>query len=429
MSVNEKAVNNKEGIAVIGLGYVGLPLAVAFAQKSGREVVGFDIDERKIREYKEGIDRTESIGEAVKDSGVKFTTDENLLESTKYFFVTVPTPTIKGDPDLKYLAGAIDVIIKHLKKGDYVTFESTVFPTYTREVAIPLLEQGTGLTLNEDFYVGFSPERINPGDTEHTLDRVAKVVGGSSQAVAEHLGEIYRPVVGSVFLAESLEVAEACKILENSQRDVNIALINQFAMLYPEIPTHAIVEAMNTKWNALKFKPGLVGGHCIAEDPYYLMNQVFETGERFTILEESRTINRQLLGYIIGATRRKLDDHSLKGKKILMKGATFKENLNDVRNSLALELVEKFQNQHAIVDICDPIADRVATDKMGLTLLDEVNYNDYDIIIYAVKHNVFKDDLQAIIEAVDNPENLIMFDIQAMFRKDSLRTKFRYIEL
>ncbi|MGL6249034.1 MAG: nucleotide sugar dehydrogenase, partial [Culicoidibacterales bacterium] len=330
-------------IAIIGLGYVGISLASTFAEK--HEIIGFDVNQQKVAEYKKGIDRTDEVGATVNQLGIQFTTEIGDIQGAEIILVTVPTPTIEGAIDATYVKKASEMIAPYMSQGTIVVYESTVYPFFTREECLPLLEKYSGKTCGVDFSVGYSPERVNPGDKVNTIETIVKVVAGIDAKTTQRLVDFYGSVIHKVHAASSLEVAEACKVLENSQRDVNIALINQFAMLFEDIDTHAVVEAMNTKWNALGFTSGLVGGHCIAEDPHYLIHKTRSRGMKFTMLEEARYVNDQVPKHIVTKAMELLNESNkaLSNSTIVIKGITFKENCPDVRNSKAVEIYQNLK--------------------------------------------------------------------------------------
>lgn len=395
-------------VAIIGLGYVGISLAAIFSMK--HHVIGYDIDEGKLEEYQNGIDRTNEVGEKVNQLGIDFTNELSEIKKADIICITVPTPTVKGMIDDQYVRAASIQVAPYLKQGAIVVYESTVYPYFTREVCLPLLEEYSGKKVGVDFSIGYSPERVNPGDHVHTIDKIIKVVAGYDEETTKKLVEFYGSVIEHIHPVSSLEVAESCKVLENSQRDLNISLINQFAMLFEDIDTHAVVEAMNTKWNALGFTSGLVGGHCIAEDPHYLIYKTRSRGMKFSLLEESRQINESVSKHIVTKMMELLNrqQKALSNSTIVIKGITFKENCPDVRNSKVVEIIQLLQNHGANLIIVDPIADKKDLKKY-YSLSVEDNYDDtYDAIIYAVAHDTFKQDS---LKSDD-----IVIDIKGMWR-------------
>lgn len=394
-------------IAIIGLGYVGISLAKAFAKKF--EVVGFDVNKDKINEYSNGIDRTGEVGEQVNKLGIMFTTEISDISTADIVIVTVPTPTINGSIDDSYVKRATKMIASHIKKGSVVVYESTVYPFFTREECIPLLEKNSGWKCGVEFSVGYSPERVNPGDKVHTIEKITKVISAFDTHTLNLLEKVYGEIIESVYPVDSLEIAEACKILENSQRDLNIALINQFSMLFPDIHSNKVVEAMNTKWNSLGFTSGLVGGHCIAEDPYYLIHKTRTRGSKFTLLEEARYINDAVPQHIVYKTMELLNknNRSVKGSNIVVKGITFKENCPDVRNSKAVEIVKKLKEYGANVWIIDPIADTKDLKNLYELNINQEEPTEVDAIIYAVGHDIFKND--------NLESNKVIIDVKSIF--------------
>lgn len=395
-------------VAIIGLGYVGISLAAIFSMK--HHVIGYDIDEGKLEEYQNGIDRTNEVGERVNQLGIDFTNELSEIKKADIICITVPTPTVKGMIDDQYVRAASIQVAPYLKQGAIVVYESTVYPYFTREVCLPLLEEYSGKKVGVDFSIGYSPERVNPGDHVHTIDKIIKVVAGYDEETTKKLVEFYGSVIEHIHPVSSLEVAEACKVLENSQRDLNISLINQFAMLFEDIDTHAVVEAMNTKWNSLGFTSGLVGGHCIAEDPQYLIYKTRSRGMKFSLLEEARYINESVSKHIVTKLMELLNrqQKALSNSTIVIKGITFKENCPDVRNSKVVEMIRLLQNHGANLIIVDPIADKKDLKKY-YSLSVEDNYDEtYDAIIYAVAHDTFKQDS---LQSDD-----IVIDIKGMWR-------------
>ncbi|GIX58696.1 nucleotide sugar dehydrogenase [Bacillus paranthracis] len=403
-------------VAVIGLGYVGISLAGYFSEK--HHIIGFDVNKEKVEEYKLGIDRTEEIGKRVNQLGIDFTTKIEDIQEADIILVTVPTPTVAGTIDASYVKKASEMIAPYMKQGAIVVYESTVYPFFTREECIPILEKYSGKECGVDFSVGYSPERVNPGDKKNTIKNITKVVAGYDEETTYKLGEFYRSVIEKVYPVDTLEAAEACKVLENSQRDLNIALINQFAMLYPEIDTNAVVKAMNTKWNALGFTSGLVGGHCIAEDPQYLIHKTRSRGNKFTLLEEARYINEEVPRHIVVKTMELLNKSgkALSTSKILVKGITFKENCPDVRNSKTVTIVEALKKSGAEVIVVDPIVDNKDLKQYyGFEALKEYN-DDVDVIIYAVAHEIFKED------EIDINQNII--DVKGIWQEYNIKNYY-----
>lgn len=397
MSLYEDIVNKKEKISLVGLGYVGMPIAVAFANKV--DVIGFDINEKKIEMYKNGIDPTLEVGdEKIKETKVEFTSDEKKLQEARFHIVAVPTP-VKEDhtPDLTPVEGASKILGRNLTKGSIVVYESTVYPGVTEEICVPILEKESGLKCGKDFKVGYSPERINPGDKVHRLETIVKIVSGMDEEALENIAKVYELVVeAGVYKADSIKVAEAAKVIENSQRDINIAFMNELSIIFNKmgIDTKSVLEAAGTKWNFLKFYPGLVGGHCIGVDPYYLTYKAEQLGYHSQIILSGRRINDDMGKYVAENTVKKLivADKNIKGAKIAILGVTFKENCPDTRNSKVIDIVKELKEYDINPIIIDPIADKSEAKALyGIEIKNKETLNDLDAIIIATGHEVFKD--------------------------------------
>lgn len=391
----------KDKIAVIGLGYVGLPLAHAFSKKYS--VVGFDISKERIEELQRGYDRTLELSEAqvrkAIANGMKFTDNLEEIKECTIFIVTVPTPIDKHKrPNLTPLLKASESVGRVLKEGDYVIYESTVYPGATEEECVPVLEKYSGLKFNKDFFCGYSPERINPGDKEHTVTKILKVTSGSTPEAAERIDALYRSVIDAgTYKAQSIKVAEAAKVIENTQRDVNIAFVNELAVIFNKlgIDTHAVLEAAGTKWNFLKFKPGLVGGHCIGVDPYYLAYKAQEIGYNPEIILAGRRLNDNMGIYVANRMVKLLikKGFRVEGAKILVLGITFKENCPDVRNSKVIDVIHELEDFGCDVDVFDPWADKNDVKReYGIDLLDRdrLSMERYDGVVVAVAHREFR---------------------------------------
>ena len=387
-------------IAIIGLGYVGLPLAVEFSKK--HSVVGFDIFQTRITELQQGYDRTlelttEELQESIRH-GIHFSTNLDDLRSCTIFIVTVPTPIDASNrPDLTPLVKASETVGQVLKKDDIVIYESTVYPGVTEEVCVPVLERTSGLSFNKDFFAGYSPERINPGDKKHTVKNILKVTSGSTPHVADKVDALYRSIIqAGTHKASSIKVAEASKVIENTQRDVNIALINELALIFNTmgIDTGEVIEAASTKWNFIKLKPGLVGGHCIGVDPYYLTYKAEELGYKPNLILSARQINNGMGKYIADKTIKLMIEHDkkIKDARVLILGLTFKENCPDIRNTKVIDIIEELKSFKCQIDIYDPWVDKdEAKLHYGYELIDnpfEQNKT-YDTIVVAVGHNQF----------------------------------------
>ncbi|MDF1867210.1 MAG: nucleotide sugar dehydrogenase [Saprospiraceae bacterium] len=391
----KELIKKEKKIAVIGLGYVGLPLALVFAKKFS--VIGFDISEPRIELMKNGIDPSKELeADAFKNKDILFSSNPDDLKNAHFFVVAVPTPIDEHkNPNLKPILGASKTVGSALKKGDYVVFESTVYPGCTEEDCNPILEELSGLKFNKDFKVGYSPERINPGDKERTVETIVKIVSGSDDQSLEEIAKIYEEVIkAGVYKASSIKVAEAAKVIENTQRDVNISLMNELAIIFDKmgIDTQEVLKAAGTKWNFLKFFPGLVGGHCIGVDPYYLCHKSKQIGYDPQVILSGRRINDKMPAYIAKKLVQKLIQ---KGKnpqdaKVLMMGITFKENVSDIRNSKVADLVRELMKFSINVHISDPYASpNEVAHEYKLTLVDNIS-NNYDAIVVAVAHEEYK---------------------------------------
>jgi len=408
-----------EKVGIIGLGYVGLPLAVEFGKII--EVTGFDISQSRIDELKKGIDRTLEVdNEELKlAKHLSFSSDANDLKSANYFIVTVPTPVDEYHvPDLRPLQSASKTVGTALKKGDTVIYESTVFPGCTEEVCVPILEKESGLKFNQDFFAGYSPERINPGDKQHRLPNIKKVTSGSTSEVAEKVDQLYKMIIkAGTHKASSIKVAEAAKVIENSQRDLNIAFVNELALIFQRvgIDTHEVLEAAGTKWNFLPFKPGLVGGHCIGVDPYYLTHKAESLGYHPEVILSGRKINDNMPIYIANNVIKLMAKNQLPihGGKVLVLGLTFKENCPDIRNSKVVDVVRELTSFGTLVDIYDPHADaEEVKHEYNLELIKNISKK-YHAVVLAVGHKEFSLlDLNQVKEL-----NAIVYDVKGFFDK------------
>lgn len=416
-------------IAVIGLGYVGLPLAVAFARKT--EVVGYDTNAKKVEAYRQGLDITGEVGaEALRGTTVRFTSDAALLKEANFLIVAVPTPIFQDKtPDLTLVLSACETIGRHLQKGATVVFESTVYPGVTEELCVPALEKASGLACGKDFFVGYSPERINPGDRQHTLSTVVKIVSGMDKATLEHIAGVYGLVVSAgIFKASSIMVAEAAKLVENAQRDINIAFMNELAMVFDRlnISTQDVLRAMNTKWNALGFEPGLVGGHCIGVDPYYFVYQAENLGYHSQIILAGRKINDSMGQFVADASIKMLvlAGKHVRAAKVYILGVTFKENCPDMRNSRVADIIRRLSEYNIECSIVDPLADPdEAEEVFGKRLIPLSEVNDADCLIFAVAHNCFRalsrEQIDAMCCSCPAGERVIV-DVKGMFSKDAM---------
>jgi UDP-N-acetyl-D-galactosamine dehydrogenase len=413
-------------IAVVGLGYVGLPLAVAFGRQY--KTIGFDIKAERIRELAKGIDSTLEVeaDELATVRSLTYTDREADLEHCNIYVVTVPTPvTSSKKPDLSPVESATRCIAKYLKKNDIVIYESTVYPGVTEEICAVLLEEGSGLELNKDFYLGYSPERINPGDKRHRIENIKKVTSGSTPAAADFIDSLYAKVItAGTYKASSIRVAEAAKVIENTQRDVNIALINELAMLFNklDINTIDVLEAAGTKWNFLPFRPGLVGGHCIGVDPYYLTYKAQEVGFDPKIILSGRTINDGMGLYVVEQVIDLMTGKNIPidNARILIMGFTFKENCPDVRNTRVIDMVEALKSKNAIVDVYEPWGNREEIEhEYAITPVHEPSANYYDAIIMAVAHDEFKTMGLDKIKSLGKNE-CIIYDIKNILPADQI---------
>lgn len=396
MSLYEKIKNQKESLSLVGLGYVGMPIAVEFA-KRGVKVIGFDLNGAKIETYKSGIDPTNEVGDdVIKNTTVEFTANENDLKRAKFHIVAVPTP-VNDDhtPDLTPVEGASEILGRNLTKGSVVVFESTVYPGVTEDICVPILERESGLKCGMDFKIGYSPERINPGDKIHRLSTITKIVSGMDEETLDTVAKIYEIVVDAgVYRAESIKVAEAAKVIENSQRDINIAFMNELSIIFNKmgIDTKSVLEAAGTKWNFLKFYPGLVGGHCIGVDPYYLTYKAEELGYHSQIILSGRRINDDMGKYVAENVVKNLiaADKAVKGAKVAILGFTFKENCPDTRNTKIIDIVKEL-NEYGIEPlIADPMADPADAKKFyGVDFVSMDAIKDMDAVILAVAHTEF----------------------------------------
>lgn len=416
-----KLIKKEATLAVIGLGYVGLPIALEFARKI--KVVGFDINQERVNLMKEHIDPSnELVASDFDGCDITFTANIEDLKDVNFFIVAVPTPIDGANlPNLRPLLGASSTVGKVLKKGDYVVFESTVYPGCTEEDCIPVLEQESGLKFKEDFKVGYSPERINPGDKEHTLQNVVKVVSGCCDESLDVIAKTYELVVGAgVHRATTIKVAEAAKIIENTQRDLNIALMNELSIIFNKlkINTFDVLEAAGTKWNFLKFSPGLVGGHCIGVDPYYLTHKAQLAGYHSKVITSGRFVNDSMGGYIAKQTVKKIiaQGKHIQDAKVLVMGATFKEDVSDIRNSKVIDVVNELKSFQVHVDLIDPHASsEEMVHEYGIGL-NELPGNDYDAIIVAVNHKEYKNYAEADFKHLLKDGKGVFIDVKGIYK-------------
>ncbi|WP_373073628.1 nucleotide sugar dehydrogenase [Sulfurimonas sp.] len=408
-------------ICVIGLGYVGLPLAHAFSEKY--EVIGFDIAQWRIDELKGGYDRTLELSEnQVKEAltnGMKFSLNIDDIKDCNIFIITVPTPIDENKrPLLTPLIKASETVGKVLKKDDIVIYESTVYPGATEEECVPVLENVSGLKFNEDFYCGYSPERINPGDKEHTVTKILKVTSGSTPEIGKKVDDLYKSIISAgTHLAPTMKVAEAAKVIENTQRDVNIAFVNELALIFNKlkIDTNDVLEAAGTKWNFLKFKPGLVGGHCIGVDPYYLAHKAQEVGYNPEVILAGRRLNDNMGIYVANQVIKLMikNGYKVDGAKVLVMGITFKENCPDIRNSRVIDIIKELQEFGCDIDVYDPWADQKEVfEEYGIKLLENLERKTYATTVVAVSHDEFK---TIDLDTIKNGSEAIIYDLKSVY--------------
>ncbi len=413
-------LSKQKRLSVIGLGYVGLPIALEFAKHF--KVVGFDINDKRIEMMNQGIDPSKELTtDAFFGTDIQFTSDEKVLCEASFHIVAVPTPIDKNNiPDLTLLFTATETVAKVIKKDDFIVFESTVYPGATEEDCVPIIERISGLKYQKDFSVGYSPERINPGDTLHTLTKVVKVVSGHNELVMEEIARVYECIIeAGVHRAPSIKVAEAAKIIENTQRDLNIGLMNELSIIFGKmhINTYDVLDAAGTKWNFLKFYPGLVGGHCIGVDPYYLSFKASELGHIAQIITAVRNVNDNMAKSLVTELIKEMirSQKNISKTKVLVLGITFKENVSDIRNSKIVDVVKELKSYGVEVDVFDPLADKNEVFNLYGISLEESTRDNYDAIIAGVAHNLFKEFDAGTFEEITN-ENAIFFDVKGIFR-------------
>ncbi len=436
MELYNRLVDKKEKISLIGLGYVGMPIAVAFAKKVN--VIGFDLNSKKIEMYKNGIDPTHEVGdEVISKTTVDFTTDETRLREAKFHIVAVPTP-VNDDhsPDLTPVEGASRILGRNLTKGSVVVFESTVYPGVTEEVCVPILEKESGLKCGIDFKVGYSPERINPGDKVHRLETIKKIVSGMDDETLDCVAKVYELVIeAGVHRAESIKVAEAAKVIENSQRDINIAFMNELSIIFNKmgIDTKAVLEAAGTKWNFLKFYPGLVGGHCIGVDPYYLTYKAEMRGYHSKIILAGRQVNDDMGKYVAENCVKKLieADKTVKDADVAILGFTFKENCPDTRNTKVIDIVKELREYGIQPMIADPEADAVEAKQLyDIEFVDMDSIKDMDAVILAVAHNEFSSFTIEKMDRFFGEGTKVLLDIKGLLnRKEYESAGYKYWRL
>lgn len=432
MSLYEKIIKGEEKISLVGLGYVGMPIAIEFA-KRGCKVVGYDLNAKKIEVYKSGIDPTNEVGDdAIKETTVEFTSDEKMLQTAKFHIVAVPTP-VNDDhtPDLTPVEGASTILGRNLTKGSIVVFESTVYPGVTEDVCVPILEKESGLKCGVDFKIGYSPERINPGDKVHRLNTITKIVSGMDEESLDEIAKTYEIVVDAgVHRAETIKVAEAAKVIENSQRDINIAFMNELSIIFNKmgIDTLSVLRAAGTKWNFLPFRPGLVGGHCIGVDPYYLTYKAEMMGYHSQVILSGRRINDDMGKYVAESVVKNLikSDVAIKSAKVAILGFTFKENCPDTRNTKIIDIYNELKEYGITATVADPAADAAEAQHLyGMKFVDMSTIKDCDAVILAVAHEQFKDltmaDFDKMFKAGDN-NTKVLADIKGLLDRKEYET-------
>lgn len=426
MTIYESLLNKEENLALVGLGYVGMPIAVAFAKK-GLNVIGFDLNKEKIELYKSGVDPTKEVGdEVIKNTTLEFTADETRLKEAKFIIVAVPTPVnTDHTPDLTPVIGASEIVGRNLSKGAIVVYESTVYPGCTEDVCIPILEKESGMRCGVDFKIGYSPERINPGDKVHRLENIRKIVSGCDDEALEEIKNVYDIVIEvGTYPVSNMRTAEAVKVVENSQRDINIAFMNELAMVFDrmDIDTNEVVDGMNTKWNALGFRPGLVGGHCIGVDPYYFTYEAEKLGYHSQIILNGRIVNDSMGAYVAEKAVKKMVEagQAPKKSKVVILGLTFKENCPDTRNSKVDDIIKQLEKYGIEPTVIDPWAsERDAMREYGVQLKKMEEAKDADCVIVAVAHNEFKamslDDIKKLYRDCDDSEK-VLIDVKGLYK-------------
>ncbi len=429
--------DHKEKIGIVGLGYVGLPLAVLLNKRF--KVVGFDINKKRIEELKKGIDKTKEISEeSLKNSTIEFSSEPEVLSECKLIIVTVPTPIDEHKiPDLRPIKSATAMVGKNMQKGSVVVYESTVYPGVTEEICVPILEKESGLKWKRDFFVGYSPERVNPGDKEHTIDKIVKVVAGDSEETRDFLADIYGSVISAgIYKAEDIKTAEAAKVIENTQRDLNLALMNELSMIFNKmgLDTKSVLEAASTKWNFLKFEPGLVGGHCIGVDPYYLTFKAQEIGHHPQVILAGRRINDNMGKFVAENTVKKLISagKSVKNCRVLILGFTFKENISDIRNTRVIDIYNELREYDIEVFVFDPYAYKEEVkEEYGVDLIENIkSYTPYDGFVVAVKHKYFIENFDLDWFVPLSNGKVVLIDVKGIYdKKMALKKGFLYWRL
>ena len=433
----DRLLDGGAALAVVGLGYVGLPLAVAFSRRA--RVIGYDSNEAKVSAYRSGLDPTAEVGdEALRACAVDFTSDAARLDEASFFVVAVPTPVnLDKTPDLTPVTSVSETVGRHLKEGDTVVYESTVYPGVTEDVCIPILERVSGLRCPQDFKVGYSPERINPGDRVHRLESIKKIVSGIDSRALDEIADVYSLVIDAgIHRASSIKVAEAAKVVENSQRDINIAFMNELAVVFDlmGIDTSEVVEAMNTKWNALGFRPGLVGGHCIGVDPYYFTYEAEKLGYHSQIILSGRKVNDAMGEFVADAAIREMvrAGHAPSRANVAILGITFKENCPDVRNSKVADIIHRLGQYGIVPRVCDPAADAADARRVyGVDLVALEDLGDLDCLVVAVAHDQFQRMTSADYKRLFRPsrdEERVLIDVKSILSKEDF-SSYRYWRL
>lgn len=428
-NIYSELIAGKSKLALVGLGYVGMPIAVEFAKHVS--VVGFDINEKRVNEYKNGIDATNEVGDAIKNTTVEFTADSKKLSEARFIVVAVPTP-VNDDttPDLRPVEGASRTVGQNIKPGTIVCFESTVYPGVTEDICVPIIEKESGLKCGVDWKIAYSPERINPGDRVHTLTSIKKIVSGMDEETCAEVKKVYDIVIkAGTFPVSTIKTAEAVKVVENSQRDINIAFVNEVAMICDKmgIDTDEVIAGMNTKWNALGFKPGLVGGHCIGVDPYYLTNAAEKLGYHSQIILNGRKVNDSMGAFVADAAIKQMIEASMAPKKatVVILGITFKENCPDTRNSKVVDIIDRLKEYEINPIVTDSWADAaVAKHEYGVDLVDFDKLPKADCVIVAVGHNEFRSmstmQLKGLFRSELPDAEKVLIDVKSLYRRDEL---------
>lgn len=428
-NIYDGLISGKEKLALVGLGYVGMPIAVEFSKHIN--VIGFDINEKRVNEYKNGIDSTNEVGEAIKNTKVDFTADPKKLSEARFIVVAVPTPVNEDTtPDLRPVEGASKIVGQNIKPGTIVVFESTVYPGVTEDVCVPIIEKETGLKCGVDWKIAYSPERINPGDRVHTLTNIKKIVSGMDEETCREVKKVYDIVIKvGTFPVSTIKTAEAVKVVENSQRDINIAFVNEIAMICDKmgIDTDEVIAGMNTKWNALGFKPGLVGGHCIGVDPYYLTNAAEKLGYHSQIILNGRKVNDSMGGFVADCAIKQMIEAGMAPKKatVVILGITFKENCPDTRNSKVVDIIKRLKEYDINPIVTDKWADvAIAKHEYGVDLVDFDKVPKADCVIVAVGHNEFRNmstmQLKELFKDNLPDGEKVLIDVKSLYRKDEL---------